>query len=349
MKILQIITQSVIGGAQSVVSELSNALSKDGHDLIVMSKTDGPMWNTLNSNIKRVQCTNFTRNVSPINDYKSYLFIRKIIKREKPDVIHLHTSKIGLLGRLAAWPFYTKKTYYTMHGFDQIRVAHKKFLPLEILLKNLCKKIITVSNYDAQNLRKHNIKNITLIVNGVSDKRDIVKDKKIVEKIASFSTGKNIVLTVARDAKPKRFDLFLEVAALLPQYTFIWIGNKEKKEDIPKNVLCLGEIPNAGIYTSLADLFLLLSDHEGHPISIIEALSCSTPVLASNVGGIPEIIHSNFAFLTENDSENIKDTIINILTNKDSLSLIKKNARKEYENNYTIELMKKRYIELYEG
>ncbi len=347
MKILQVITQSVVGGAQSVVIELTNALIKDGHEIAVLSKPHGPMWDSLQSAVKKITCTDFSRNVSIIKDLKSFFFIRKIIKQESPDIIHLHTSKVGLLGRLASWPRYTQKTFYTMHGFDQIRVANRKFLPLEILAKYLCKKIIAVSAYDLQNLKMYGITNTKLIQNGISDKKKEYQDKKIVDKIISFSAKKSIILSVSREAKPKRFDLFVEVARLLPQYSFVWIGNKEEKELPLSNILCLGEIPNASAYISLADIFLLLSDHEGLPLSIIEALSCSTPIIASNVGGIPEILQPNFSHITENTSECIKNTIVKMLTNKGSLTLMKKNARIEYEKKYTIELMKNRYLELF--
>ncbi len=347
MKILQIITQSVLGGAQSVVIELSNALVSDGHELIVLSNPKGSMWESLNAAIKKIECAYFVRNIKPIQDLQSYFFIRKVIKTEKPDIIHLHTSKVGLLGRLAVWPFNTKKTFYTMHGFDQIRVANKKFLPLEILLKNQCSKIIAVSEYDKKNMFAHGIKNTQLIYNAVSDKSIAKKDSAIIDSIKKFANGKKIIITVSRNAKPKRFDLFEKLAQEMPQYSFIWIGNNEAIYTQAENLLCLGEIENAGKYISEADLFVLLSDHEGLPVTIIEALSCSVPVVASNVGGIPEVLSLEYGFSVENNIESLVQTIQDTLSNEKQLEKFKTNARLKYENDFQIATMKKHYIEVF--
>ncbi len=347
MKILQIITQPVLGGAQSVVIELSNALAENNHDIIVMSKKSGAMWESLNADIKRVYCNHFRRNISPINDIKSYFAIRKCIKKEKPDIIHLHTSKVGLLGRLAAWPKHTKKTFYTMHGFDQVRLAHKEFLFLEKIFKNLCFKIIAISKYDLKNLHACGIKNTELIYNAVRDKKNIKLDNKILQQIKDFSREKKILLSVSRDAKPKRFDLFLEVAKNCPHLSFIWIGNKEPKENIPNNMMCLGEVINGGAYISLADAFILLSDHEGLPISLIESLSCGVPIIASNVGGIPEVVKDSCGITTENTAEKIIASIDHLFSNPTIYDSMRNLSRKEFEKYYSIKKMKDSYLKVY--
>ncbi|MDR2410986.1 MAG: glycosyltransferase, partial [Bacteroidales bacterium] len=111
-----------------------------------------------------------------------------------------------------------------------------------------------------------------------------------------------IILCVARVAKPKRFDIFLEVASLLSDYAFIWIGNNEPIQDTYENVFCLGSIPEAGKYNQLVDLFMLPSDYEGLPMVIIEAMRYGKPVVASNVGGISEIVvNGENGYTVEND------------------------------------------------
>lgn len=347
MKILHIITQSVVGGAQSVVIELSNSFIGEGHEVYVMSKPDGAMWQLLDSSIQKVFCEHFRRNISPVNEIKSFFAIRKAIKTINPDIIHLHTSKVGALGRLAAFPKYSKKTVYTMHGFDQVRISNKKFLPIEKLLKKACKKIVAISNYDKKNLELHGIKNLSLIPNATKDTRFLKKDTVIQEKIQLVANDKRIVMCVARDAEPKRFDLFTEIAKKLPQYCFMWIGNKNDYENLPENMHCLGEVPMAAAYIGLADLFILPTDHEGFGLSIVEAFSSGVPAIASNVGGIPEVIDNSCGYFLENNADLFVEKIKEVLEDTEKLDKLKINARKKYEENFTIGKMKNAYLELY--
>ncbi|HQK35010.1 MAG TPA: glycosyltransferase, partial [Spirochaetales bacterium] len=96
MNILQIITLSSLGGAQSVVLELSNELIKRGHSVTVVASEKGELWSLLDKNVQQYPCKYFKREISPINDLKAIFFIKKIIKRNNYDVIHLHSSKAGV-------------------------------------------------------------------------------------------------------------------------------------------------------------------------------------------------------------------------------------------------------------
>lgn len=350
MKILQIITLSDLGGAQSVLIELTNSLVEKGHDLTVLSKSSGAMWSLLNNNVKKIEYCNFSRSINPLNDIKSLFYIKKILKDINPEIIHLHSSKIGVLGRLAAFPHYSKKIIYTIHGFDTILKANKFFLPLEKILKNQCSKIIAVSKYDQNNLKKYNIKNTAVIYNAISDKKNnVLAKKEIVEKIKICAKDKKIILTISRIAKQKRFDLYKKLAEKLPQFCFIWIGNKEPiQEALPENLFCLGEIPNAGVYIKYSDLFILFANYEGLPVSIIEALSCGIPALASKVGGNPEILDNTCGYALENDIVLFKEKIIELFSNKNLYESLKKGARQKYENEFTIDVMVNNYLKVYE-
>ncbi len=348
MKILQIITLSDLGGAQSVVIELSNAFVKEGHEVLVMSQPNGPMWNLLDNAVKKIPCNFFWRDISLLNDLKAYFFIKKTIKQLKPDVIHLHSSKIGALGRLATYPLFTKKVVYTIHGFDSVLIAYKKFLPVEKMLKNLCGKIVAVSNYEYENIIKYKIKNTVAIYNAVSDKNNTsLLDPKIVNSITAIQKNRKIIMCVARDARPKRIDLFRELAEKMTQHCFIWIGNRDEIENKPENLYCLGEINNAGVYFSLADISVLFTDHEAFGLVIIEAFSCSIPVLASNVGGIPELLDESCGYALPNETDQFAKKIEEIFSDAKQYEYMKKSARKKYEDFFTIEKMVKSYANTY--
>jgi glycosyltransferase involved in cell wall biosynthesis len=168
MKILQAITLADLGGAQSVLINLSESLINNKHEVIVVSESEGPMWDILSGKIEKIKIKELQRAIDPWKDLKVIWRLRKIYRKYKPDVIHLHSSKMGLLGRLA---FPKSKIVYTVHGFDSIRVAHRKFLFIEKLLSNRVKYIVGVSRYDYSHFisEKLSVHNISYIYNGVTD------------------------------------------------------------------------------------------------------------------------------------------------------------------------------------
>lgn len=339
MKILQIITLSELGGAQSVVINLSNALVAD-NDVTVVSSGDGDMWNMLDERVTQIKISTLKREISPLNDIKTILTLRKLNRELKPDVIHLHSSKIGILGRIA---FNPSKIVYTVHGFDSIRVAYRKFLPIEKLLKYRTKSIIAVSKYDKKKMFEEGI------INGVKTIYNGILESFVSENLTfNLNNSRKIILAIARISSQKRFDLFIDIAKLLPQYNFVWIGNKTTPENLPENVLCMGEVPAAGRYYSICDLCILPSNYEGLPMTIIEAMSYSKPVVASNVGGISEIIIDDVnGYALENNAKLFAEKISYILENDDIYSNFSRNSYDCFKDSLTVDKMVTQYLNTY--
>lgn len=323
MKILQVITQSELGGAQTVVAQLANSLSKEHEVILAAGQGDGKMWAMVNEQVIKEDCPHLQRSISLKNDVLAAIELRRLYKKYKPDIIHLHSSKAGTLGRIV---FPTKKTVYTVHGFDSIRLAFRKFLPIERYLQHFCKAIIGVSKYDEKNLIAESIRNnVSTIYNGIS-----VPDCSKMSDIDVFNQDKKIILTIARVAPPKRTDLFVDVARLLPQYNFVWIGNQREVTEfgeLPSNCHFLGNIPNAGAFCSKADLLMLPSNYEGLPMVILEAMSFGKPVVASNVGGVSEIVRNDVnGYALENNPQLFAEKIKHILENEGLYSKLSQNS-----------------------
>lgn len=342
MKILQLITLCELGGAQTVVVNLANKLSQNHEVIVAAGEGDGKMWTMLNPNVKKEHCKHLQRALSPIKDTLALIELQKLYWKHKPDIIHLHSSKAGILGRVA---FPSCKVVYTVHGFDSIRLAYRKFLPIEKFIQRACKAIVGVSLYDKNNLKSEGItKNVHCIYNGI----EALNTKDISLNISKKYKKK--VLCIARLAAPKRADLFMEVAQLLPEYAFIWIGNQEDVLEHPDNVFFLGNIPNAGIYNSIADLFMLASDYEGLPMVILEAMSLKKPIVASNVGGIKEIVRDNQnGFVVNNVSEDFKNKIKYILENDDIRHKFSEKSFQIFNNELTADKMVNSYLNIYKS
>lgn len=344
MKILQVITRSELGGAQTVVVQLANRLS-DEHDVVLVAgEGDGKMWEMVSPRVTCVRSRYLQRALSPVKDIRAALELRRIYRKHRPDVIHLHSSKAGTLGRLV---FPTKKVIYTVHGFDSIRLAFRKFLPVERILQRACSAIVGVSNYDEKNLHNEGIiHNVSTIYNGIT-----TPDSNSVERLNIANNYKKIVLSIARVNPPKEPKIFIETARLLPQYGFIWIGNQESVEhlgDIPANCHFLGNIVNAGAYCAQADLFMLPSNYEGLPMVIIEAMSCGVPVVASDVGGVSEIVRNDInGYTLPNRAELFAEKIETILSNENLYARMSKNALEIFERELTIDKMVEGYMAVY--
>lgn len=342
MRILQVITLCELGGAQSVVINLANRLCNNHEVIVAAGEGDGKMFKALNQKIKIERVPSLVRRLSPVNDTKAILELKRLYRIYKPDIIHLHSSKAGILGRIAFPP---KKIVYTVHGFDSIRIAYRKFLPIEKLLQKRCAAIVGVSKYDEQHLLEENItNNVSTVYNGIFKPSVLTSNP-----FSSLKPSMGIILSIARISQQKRVDLFLDIANKLPEFNFVWIGNQNDLDiPTPDNVFFLGNIQNAASYIKYADLFLLPSNYEGLPMVIIEALSSGVPVIASKVGGITELLNNSNGFALENDAElmaaKIKECMNLDLSKKHQMS---ENAVSTYSKYFTVDNMVNGYLNIY--
>lgn len=349
MKIFQVITVSEFGGAQSVVANLIQGLS-DSDELFILYGGNGEAWKHLEKEVHLIKLSEHRKEISYKDLFLAFKLFRLRLKY-KPDVVHLHSSKMGAIGRIV---FNPKTIVYTVHGFDSIRKAFRKFLIVEKVLKNRAARIVGVSKYDVVCLLEEGItQNVELVYNGVVDhagesSQSVENEylKARIEEIRSDYT--HIIMCISRISPQKKFDLFLDIARQRPEHAFVWIGNKEILNNLPSNVFCLGETHSAYIYLKYADVFILPSNYEGLPISLLEALSFGIPIVASDVGGIGEVLDNSNGFAVENSVESFIEKIDYVL--QDSInSKMKINARESYLRNFTINKMVEGYTSIFKA
>lgn len=338
MRIFQVITVSEYGGAQTIVANLIKTLGSE-HQLFVLYGGDGEAWNALDGNFTKIKLNNHRKEVS----WRDLMLFFKLFYyrlKYRPDVVHLHSSKMGALGRIA---FNSSKIVYTVHGFDSIRKAFHRFLVVEKMLKNRAYKIVGVSQYDVESMKEVGIyKNVERIYNGVIDHWVSGKEKNdsIANQLDDLKQNySRVVMCISRISKQKKFDLFLDIARQMPQYAFVWIGNKEEISGLPQNVYCLGESHDACSYLKYADVFALPSNYEGLPMSLLEALAFGVPVVASAVGGITEVLDGKNGFAVTNTVDVFKEKIDFILSDEGTQKNMSIAARESYLANFTIEKM----------
>jgi len=372
-KVLMLITKGEIGGAQVFVRDLAIEFKKNDIDITVGIGPDDN--NFLKQELKEekipsVTFYNLSRTLSPFRNFFFVLEIWKYLKDNKFNVLHLNSS--NTLFATVATLFLREKPYivFTHHGLSYLDPNSKKSfqkiifkLIFRALLPIVDKNIfVTESNYKTA-LLSGLVKDGVVIKNGVLIISQKTKEESITffEKTTSKSLKDSVIIgSVGRLAYPKNYELLIEVAPKIlesaPNTKFILIGDGPEKEKyldlIQKNRLknsffVLGSIKNASLYLTGFDVFVLPSIYEGMSLTLIEAMRTGLPIIASAVEGNLETLFDdkNQLFDIENKIELIEK--LTDLVNNISLRKQYGEKNKKTSENYTVENVAKKYIELF--
>lgn len=361
MKILYIITRAnEIGGAQTHLRDMTSALVNDNHHVELIVGEQGALVDELRAmNVKVHIIPDLVREISPYKDIKSALITRKIIKEFSPDVIALHSSKAGIVGRLAAL-FLNVPVVFTVHGWSFANGVNdnkrRLYIVIERLFSKITDEIITVSAQDKQLAIEHNVASAsqqTVIHNGVPLKKSAphVYYKNEVVKLIS----------VARFSEQKDHKSLLRALSLLEaknwELTLVGKGPKldEMKDltrqlGINENVIFTGERLDVDSLLADSDIFLLISNWEGFPISILEAMREGLPVLASDVGGVSEsVIDGKTGYLVPRaDIDAIKDRLANLINDFSLRAELGKAGNEFFQEKFSFNAMYNQTVELYQ-
>ena len=348
-RILYLITRSEPGGAQSHILELLNGL-RNKYELILAAGEEGYLLHQARElGIEAYLLPSITRIVSPFKDFKAYREIKKTMVNTRPDIVHAHSSKAGVLGRLAAYRLGIRNIF-TAHGWafaDGTPWSRRLIsIPPEYIAAKWCDRIIAVSRTDKQLAVDHHIsvpEKIVVIHNGIAD----IEDKLI----ANPDNDIPILTMVARLAPPKNFICLLDALSTInKKYILRVVGDGPELSKVRKHAKKLGIYNNIDFMGSRndvpdilasSDIFILSSDWEGFPISIIEAMRAGLPVIASRVGGISEaVIEGRNGFLvSRDDPEALSEAIRKLIPDIKLRKQMGHNSRQLFEMKGTTDIM----------
>lgn len=360
-KVLYIVTNSDLGGISKYLLEITRYLPEYIEPYYIMA-TPGYFSEELeklgiNKNkIFFVQMTNSIFNV-PLH-IKSNLKVLEIVKNLKPDLIHCNATTGAIVGAICGAITKTH-TVYTVHGWPYTNgLPLWKKLFYKILESIICKvyqKIICVSEYDRQigvkALPMYQDKMVT-IHNGISD---ILKEHKKTE----FSKDELKIVMISRFCKQKDpYTLILAVHELVKEgynikldlYGYGQELNKVLnciKNQNDKNIQYKGEISDVTPTLKNYDVYALISNWEGLPIGIIEAMRAGLPILVSDVGGNRECIKDNGYFVKRQDIMDCRKQIKAIWDKRDVITAFGHNSRKLFEEEFMAEKMVEKTLKEY--
>lgn len=376
MRLLYIVTKSEIGGVQTHISQLSHYMYDLKNEVAVMSQPDGILQKNVQSCAKYYPNKYFSNSLNPFVDLLMANQINLAIKHFKPDIISCHSSVAGFLTRIVVKN--RIPVVFTAHGwaFTDGSPKWRKILAIlaEKYAAKYCKKIICVSEKDRQLAIKYKIapiEKLMTIHNGTEiETWEKILQLKADQKKAIFLTryGEQIrIIFVGRLAIPKDpitlVEAFKQLPENLQQASSIFIvgdgPNKEELENLiqklnlKQKIYLLGGIDRQEVRKIylFGDIYVLTSNWEGLSRSVIEAMSCGLPVIASDVGGNAEAVDESCGFLVQRgDVERVKDALEKLITDKKLREKMGKagyeKAAREFSLDRMLEETEKVYVEV---
>lgn len=309
-RILYVITLSDWGGAQKYVFELACAAQASGHPVQVVVGGKEELYERLiAANIPVVSFESMQRGIGLVSEFKSLFGLMRVIRDFRPDVVHSNSSKAGLLGGIAALLLSVRKSIFTCHGWafnETSSVAKKSAYWLFHYFTVLVNKTTICVSEAIRRDTKHmsGIQSRLVVIHlGVEETNLVARDaarKKLGPEISDDSLW---VGTVGRLDPVKQHDVLIQAFATIhsafPTVRLLIVGEGAerarleelvKTHNLQNTVHLSGHIADAQRYMHAFDIFAFPSLSESFGFAAIEAGLAHLPVVASNVGGIPEII-----------------------------------------------------------
>jgi len=315
--VLRVITRLNVGGPAINASILTARLDPSRFETLLVTGREGPTEGSmaelgrLDPGLAPIRIDSLQREISPINDLRVFAQLVRLIRRYRPHVVHTHLAKAGLLGRLAAAADRVPVIIHTYHGsvfrgyFGTTQSA--AYLRLERALATVTSRVIAITplqEADLIHLRVAPAEKIVRIPLGLdlaqfSGPRDPTASRRML----GIPTDRPVLGIVARLVPIKDVATFLRGAALvrrrLPQVHTVVIGDGELRHELrglarelfPDGACSfVGWQADMGAVLAALDVVGLTSLNEGSPVSLIEALAAGRAVVATRVGGVPDVV-----------------------------------------------------------
>lgn len=350
-KIAVILPSFDIGGTENMVASLAKNINKNAFDMLIISLSY-PLNTHIQKGIENTGVKITYGMKGKVSVAKVFVNVYKELQKFNPDLIHSNM-----------YAFFFVIPYLITHKIKLLHTIHNK---PQNEFKDKYKKIISI-------LYKIN-KAIPVAISDIVEKemKELYPNLKKIEKVynpvevknfysnrENVSNGDVIFIEVARFMKQKNHELllnsFFDAQKLIPEIQLWLVGDGELRESleaqaqrlgIDEKVNFFGNVNNVNDYLAKADVFVLSSDYEGLPLSVLEAMASGLAIISTNVGGVADIVTDNGILVEAKDRKALTDAMIGLAFNKNKRIEL---GQKSYENvqQYDCSVFIRRYENLY--
>lgn len=368
IKIAQVITRLDWSGAPDIVEIICSRLDPSVYDItLIYGPTAWPTGKTKEF-LERFQgrsiiVPSLKRDINLIDDVASLLRLYIIFSREKFDIVHTHTAKAGFIGRIAAKLAGARLVVHMPHGHDFYgyfgSVGSRFVVILERIAALFADKITVLTETEKRDMLKYHICDsgkIEVVKSGIDFSAFEKKDVDIIKKKDEFNIepGDIVVGTISRLESIKGLEYFIDsakmVLGVIPKAKFLIVGEGSLRSSLEDRANRMG-IGNRVIFTGwredvpeimmILDVLVLTSLNEAVGRVLIEAGMTGKPVIATAVGGVPDIVRNGETgiLVSPMDSKGIGRAIIELLNDENKRQTMGRAAREWVKNNFDAKKM----------
>ena len=377
LNICHIITRMIVGGAQENTFLSCLGQIEAGHDVtLITGPSPGPEGELLarwhHPNLKIVENPYLVREISPFKDFKAYLTLKKFIKKNNFDVVHTHSSKAGIIGRVAAWHAKVPFVCHTVHGqaFHPFEKGFKNslYISAEKFAAKRCHKIYAVANAMIDQCVENNVaprKKYAVVYSGMHIETFLnAKQNEELQKKLNIPNNAIVIGAIARLFELKGYEYFIPMALELLKANknlyFLIIGDGNMKEQIVEQITKAGVAEHfiftnlispeeVHKYVALMDILVHLSLREGLPRAAVQALANAKPVVGFHLDGTPEVVINDVSGYTveAKDLLSVIKVVKKLVDNSDLRIKLGENGRNIVKDKFSKEFMVNTLLEEY--
>ena len=368
MKICHIITRMVVGGAQENTLYSCRGQIEAGHQVVLLTGEEtGEEGNLLTSQIeeglKVVKIPSLKRNLSFLDDYRAYRYLKLFFKENHFDVVHTHSSKAGLLGRLAAYKSGIACVVHTIHGLPfhsyEKWYRNRLYILAERFAAKYCHKIFSVADAMTNQALQMGVGKPSLyrtIRSGMEV--DIYKESHnmVLRHKLGIEDDCIVIGKVARLFDLKGHQELISIASQIvaknKKVLFLIVGDGYLRSKLEENIrsrnlqqhfIFVGLVPPSEVasYMACMDILVHLSLREGLPRAIVQALASCRPVITYNLDGSPEVVkHYDTGLIYEpDDRDGLIEGLQQLISNSDLRKKLGKNGRELILKDFSWQVM----------